>query len=399
MAGALNEIAQADIVPAIMPQVGAFPGVDRNLLTLMQTPPGPESPYARRLHETSQALIGEPEEIAGALQSSRRRYDDAVRGKMTAIGRAMDTLSGANRRPENLPALAAAAALLQPTGSIGESIGRAFSATGDKIEQQRAIERQVAGALGRYGIDQADAEMEGAKGDEGFLQKRVSMAQQMENQAGTVQNRSDLNAQRGRQNVLQYAARIGAAELSKDRNRWQFIGNDPKDQTVGVYLDKTTGQKVMGPAAGARGAAEWRYNAWLAAHPNDTAGALDYAAGRRRMSPEQVRASAVSMATRQLGIGADSEEVDERAKEIAESIMGGFEGEEEAMATPAQVPPPAARPQPQPRPAPAGGRGGGRGGPPPAPAKQPPAGFRKAPDGFFYAPDPQRPGKYLKWTG
>jgi len=192
---------------------------------------------------------------------------------------------------------------------------------------------------------------------------------------------------------MQYAGRIGAAQIAADKNRWQFIGNDPQNPSIGRYMDKNAPPGapsiVAGPPASGSGrsaqvpVAQWRYNAWLAVHHGDEAGALDYSAGHRTLSPQQMRSSALSLATRELGPGADPEDINQRAEEIYNTVAGGFEGE-----APQPAPVPAAAPS-----APGGGRGA-------APHQNPPPPeYKQAPDGFFYKPDPARPGKYLKWVG
>ncbi len=63
--------------------------------------------------------------------------------------------------------------------------------------------------------------------------------------------------------------------------------------------------------------------AWMAAHPNDTQGALDYAGGRKKMSPEQINASAYRLAEQENSakITPDGPDVvNRRAAEIAAKI-------------------------------------------------------------------------------
>lgn len=364
MAGALSSIPDSggySMQPAVDyggalssgPAPSYMPGVSPQILSMMNNvPPGPESPYARQLYDTSKAVIGDPDEAAGALQSSRNNYDQAVQAKMSAIQRAMQRLS-VPQGQTNLPLMAGAIGALQPTrtGSIGETIGNAFGAALPQIEKQREIERQLQAALGQGDIDQANTQMQGAQGDETFLDKRFDLANKMENEAGTIQNRADLNTYRTRQGVMQYAGRIGAAEIGANKNRWQYLGQDPNDPTVGQYLDKNapTRTVVAGPAIAPKTSAnvpvaQWRYNAWLAVHPNDSAGALDYSAGHKTMTAEQQRASAMSLAQKELGTGSDPEDINARAQQIYDTVRGGFDGEAAApaaaaaSAAPAQAP-------------------------------------------------------------
>ena len=350
MAGALNTAAAAP-GPAPTPSMayvapnggGALsmnapapsymPGVDPTLLALMNAPPGPESPYARRLADASDALIGDPTETAGALDSARSNYDRAVQGKMSAIQRAMARLTAVPQGQSNMPLLAAARGALQPTrtGSIGETIGNAIGAAMPEVEKQRQVERQLAGTLGYLDVENANTDIQGAQGDEGFLEKRLGLADKFATQAGNVQNRADMANYRTRQSVLQYAGRLGAAQIGANKNRFKFLGNDPQDGSIGRYMDQTNGQVYAGPAArggsgsGNGGVSEWRYNIWLQNHPGDTAGAEDYAAGKRSLSPEKIRAGALSQASRELGVGADKDAINSRAEEITQMVQGGFD--------------------------------------------------------------------------
>lgn len=331
-------------------------GVDpTGILALMNAPPGPESPYARKLSDASDALMGDPKDIAGALDTSRGNYDKAVAGKMTAINRAMARLSGLGQGQVNLPLLAGAAGALQPSGSLGQTLGNAFNAAIPQIEKQRAIERQLAGSMDNLDVAGADTGIDGARGDEGFLEKRIDLADKYASQAGNVQNRADLNNARTRQSVLQYAGRIGAADISANKNRYQFIGSDPQDPMIGRYLDKSTGNTVAGPAATGTGAgataggvAKWKYNMYLASHPGDSAGALDYVAGHKNLTPQQMRSSALSLAQKELGVGADPEEINTRAQQIYDSVNSGFGDEGGGSPEPASAhAAPATGPAPQ----------------------------------------------------
>ena len=365
MAGALNAVAGDDTPMTTVPSMsymggngggpgsgGALsymPGVDPRLLALMNnTSAGPVSPYAKQLSDTSAAILGDPSDVAGALSSSKTNYDKAVQSKMTAINRAMGVLSGLDVGQSNLPLMAAAAGALQPTrtGSIGETIGNSMSAAVPQIEKQRQVQEEMAARIANLGISEGDTGIAGAQGDEGFLEKRLGLANQTANEAGQIQARSDLahaNLQRG---VLQYAGRIGAADVNANKNRYQYLGIDANDPTVGRYLDKSTNQVMAGPAVArpaAPSAAEYKYNIWLKNHPGDTAGALDFSSGHRTMPPEQMRAAALRQAQQELGTGADPKDVDSRARDIYGTISGGFDG-------PAPAAPPAAAPAVTPAP-------------------------------------------------
>lgn len=361
MAGFLSDMGSAPPSPAMQyyggqqPQ-GAlssqpiFPGVDPSILDMMYGSAGPESPYAKQLYETSRDIMGEPKEISGALSSANKNYDQAVEQKKNAIQMAMSRLSALQAgQTTNLPLMAGAVGALQPTrtGSIGETIGNSFAAAIPQIEKQRQIEEGLAQTLSDYGIAGAETGIAGAQGDVTNLDTRLRIADTMANQAGQIQGRQDLITARNRAGVLQYAGRIQSADINANKNRYQYLGNDPQDGTVGRYLDKTTNQVFAGPAVAKQQppAAEWKYNIWLKNHPGDTAGAEDFAAGHRTMPPEQMRAAALRQAQQELGVGADKASVDSRAQELYGEISGGFGGQ----------PAPAPAPQPQGAPAPAGG--------------------------------------------
>lgn len=359
MAGALNTLAgntDTSVSPAVYsnnPPLSSgalaqsyMPGVDPTLMALMNSSSGPISPFAKQLSDTSSALLGDPQDVAGALSSSKTNYDQAVQAKKAAIARAMNVLSNLDNGQSNLPLMAGAAGALQPTrtGSIGETIGNAFSAAIPQIERQRQVQEQLASTLGNLDISSADTGISGAQGDEGYLEKRLGLADTTANEAGQIQARSDLANSNRQRNVLQYAGRIGAADVNANKNRYQYIGNDPNDATVGQYLDKSTGQTVAGPSIvkpNQPSASEYKYNIWLQNHPGDTAGALDYAAGHRTMPPEQMRAAAMRQAQQELGTGADPKDVDSRAQQIYGTISGGFGNEPAPGQSPAPSPAPA----------------------------------------------------------
>lgn len=292
----------------------------------------PPSPLVQSLMDSASELYGKPGEMVGALNSSRTRYNSAVSDKMAAINRAYSLLasmdpSGPGRT--NLPLLAASAGLLQPTrtGTIGESIGNAASGANTAIDHQREIERALAQAMGNNDIEGGSTEIEGATGDNAMLNQRYGNADRMMGQAAQAQGREDLAHARMYGSALQYKGRIDAATINGNKNRWKFIGNDPGDPTVGRYLDQSdpSGLSVMaGPAAGAKptaaGASEWKYKAWLASHPGDTAGALDFVSGHRRMDPAEIHKFSRGEAQRELGQGADEADIAALADKIEQSF-------------------------------------------------------------------------------
>lgn len=298
-------------------------------LTAGLLPPGPQSPAAQRLFDASDAVMGDPAQLPGALSSARSKYDAAVQDKMAAINRAMDMLSGTQNGQSNTPLMAAAAGLLSPTrgGTIGESIGNAFSSALPQIQQQREMQRSLAQAIGNLGIEGAQTGIEGATGDQAALDKRLQISEQMENAGATAQNRADMNAVRQRAAEMQYAGRVSAAQIGADKNRYKQ-GPNTQDGKNSIIFDTQTGQQLLGdpvaPGANDPAArAQWMQNAWLRVHQGDYAGALDYVAGHKTLTDQEIRRSAYTDAERELGVGADKADIDNRAAEISGSIKGG----------------------------------------------------------------------------
>ncbi|HZZ36009.1 MAG TPA: hypothetical protein VFE03_09805 [Caulobacteraceae bacterium] len=98
-----------------------------------------------------------------------------------------------------------------------------------------------------------------------------------------------------------------ARQLVKAKGRSILVGTDP-ETGVGIYFDPDTGEETRGenrlaakPGSGAGGTAtQFKYNAWLSAHPGDRDGALEFSSGRKRMAPEQARAIAAAQASRDM---------------------------------------------------------------------------------------------------
>jgi hypothetical protein len=99
------------------------------------------------------------------------------------------------------------------------------------------------------------------------------------------------------------------------RGLWEpsapIMGDDgkPKTDTTGAPLytwtDRYTGNTRQGPydpASAGRGAgrgssaSQWKYNAWLSAHPNDEQGALDFVGGHKQMGEADITKAAHTMA-------------------------------------------------------------------------------------------------------
>lgn len=88
--------------------------------------------------------------------------------------------------------------------------------------------------------------------------------------------------------------------------KWTLAGTDPSTKEA-VYVNTDTGEEKkgaipLGPKPGTQSTRlsvyQLKQQAYLEAHPNDTQGALDYANGRKNMTPEQIESFAIAQATR-----------------------------------------------------------------------------------------------------
>lgn len=244
-----------------------FSGVDPTMQALMFLPPGPESPYAKKMFDASDALMGDPADTAGALSGNRNKYDAAVQAKMAAIQRAAQRLSSTQADwTTNTPALAAAAGLLgKNRGGIGGRIGDMFSASIPAIENQRALQLKLAGALGDLDISGGDTGIEGAKGDEGFLEKRFDLADKFANQAAQTQGRADLAAARKYAADRQYQGKVATSQnapLGASSGLYGMLPNDFASKMVGI--ENTSGDPAAkNPYSSATGDGQFINSTWL----------------------------------------------------------------------------------------------------------------------------------------
>lgn len=177
------------------------------------------SANARKMQQQGEQLI--TEDPAGALSQASANKDAMRQAQIKKINDAMGILQAANARV-NLPMVAIGSALLSPTrtGSFGESIGNAGTASIPAFQQQRKNEMDVA----NLGIKSAEVASEGAKeGYQDFL-TRFGLGRQLESGAeaenlrrilaNSAIQRANIAAQGGvdRANIGA-AARIGAANI------------------------------------------------------------------------------------------------------------------------------------------------------------------------------------------
>ena len=133
------------------------------------------------------------------------------------------------------------------------------------------------------------------------------------------------------------------------RENLQYIGNN--SEGLPVYLDRRTGKERVGSTpisakASVRGPSvtEWKYNAWLAAHPEDAdtnegkQRALDFAGGKRQMSDAEMNKSAYSMAQKEvkdMAIPPPNPQLytEQRAKQIVEFFRSNTKKQSEARSS------------------------------------------------------------------
>jgi hypothetical protein len=156
----------------------------------------------------------------------------------------------------------------------------------------------------------------------------------------------------------------------------QFMTN-AAGETVFVRKGRTQAEAVTNPDGktplkaqkfGAHGASasvfQQKYQAYLAAHPNDTAGALAYAQGTKQVDPATELRIATDVARKEMGNAPDptigtqaqrdaySQAVSRRAQEIIQSWRQPQQGAGSAAPMPQpQAPVPTAQPAPRPAPA------------------------------------------------
>jgi hypothetical protein len=153
-------------------------------------------------------------------------------------------------------------------------------------------------------------------------------------------------------------------------------GQDPNDPTKtvdGTYtFDSTTGEKTFEPgvsvsrpgggthaAGGGNSVYQQKLTAYRTLYPNDEAGALAYASGRKQLSDAELNRAAVSLAGREFATSVMAPDkkaaaINQRAAQISQQLRQGFSGGPVPSAAapavpstaPATVQPPAQRPPP-----------------------------------------------------
>jgi hypothetical protein len=126
---------------------------------------------------------------------------------------------------------------------------------------------------------------------------------------------------------------------------------DPNDPSKTIYghnwLPSAGGETKFYPSEAtpmprnsgqaAQSATQWKYNAWIAVHPGDQQGALDFVAGHKAMDPADAAKFATGEAQRELP-GASADVIDKRAKDILGNVTSAF-GTAEPKPAPAAAAP------------------------------------------------------------
>lgn len=146
-----------------------------------------------------------------------------------------------------------------------------------------------------------------------YIDTGIPSESALQNERTAARDKSTAAYQQGELEVRREANRI--AEEQKGRGYWEpsapVLGPDGKpklDEKSGAplytwtnrYDASQTRQGPYDPQVGSKGkgetASQWKYDAWLAAHPDDKQGALDFVAGHKQMGEGDVIKSAHAMA-------------------------------------------------------------------------------------------------------
>lgn len=148
------------------------------------------------------------------------------------------------------------------------------------------------------------------------------------------------------------SGQLEVARIKAEQENSTYLGpSDDPENPGSVFLNRRTGETEVKPVKVAakpstkgQSPTEFKYNAWLAVHPGDRAGALDYVAGHKQLTPQEMAKGASQLAQRELGTNADPADLDARAKVIFANMQTAF-GTATKPAAPA---PPAASVAPKP---------------------------------------------------
>lgn len=372
---------QAALPPNAQPAVGTMPPGGMSA-------PGPGGPGGsfpgmppELVHAVKDSLLSAPDKptflqsVLGVDSNTAQRVSASLATGLTSVGQNW-----------NKPGLAAFA------GSAGAAIGG-----GNKEQQQQTVNRQTAlkEAIAAYSANNMAAyhksladyhEAVANQGKYSLIPAEGGGAISYNSRTGEVIPRPDVKLG-AKPDTL---ARVGAQDRATDvragimnQGQWRDLGPTPANspQQGSVIMNAKTGEMKVVPqeidrtkGGNAGGVTAWKYNTWLAAHPGDHEGALQYAGGHKGMTDQDITKAALNFARGDLkddpSTGADRDKlIRDRAEQYADLIKKGFTpptqagtaavtgqapGQPAAPAAPAQ-PAPAAQPA-QPAPAAAGGQ-------------------------------------------
>ncbi len=137
-----------------------------------------------------------------------------------------------------------------------------------------------------------------------FGQGLGNMQEIQQEQMKAQMAQQNLNYQRNLENK-----RIGIEQQNADTNKG--------------YKEARINQLNALASSGGKGSvSQWKYNTWLAAHPDDTEGALAYASGHKTMDDAAINKNAVTMASKDaLGIDPDGEMTPEEKTAAYKSLL------------------------------------------------------------------------------
>lgn len=170
---------------------------------------GGSSPSVQQQSQFAESMRGaNPGATLGALQQARSQDADI---KAQRIQQAMSILqANKDSQTTNLPLLAAAGAMLAPTrtGGFSESLGNAMTAAVQPTQVDRTRDTNLAGAMGRLGIEGSDVPLQNDMANIGDFWRQMQLAEQAGSSAALADTRTGIarEAQTSRENVAQIRA-------------------------------------------------------------------------------------------------------------------------------------------------------------------------------------------------
>ena len=283
-----------------------YGGMDPMALMLAMQGYGAQTPPAevQNLSQSSQAMLGTPQEMTGALSRLGAARDAAAQQKISSIDRAMSILSSAGAGGPDLVRLMSGSAMMGPTrtGTFGESMSNAGMATAQALQQQRELDRQRAIEQAQLVMQQGAVPGELAQQQAADFYKRIGLGQTLGEWAARAQASNAMANARLGGAAINAGARITAAQLAagSKTGRYKLLGTTA-DGTGGVYLDTVTGAQSIGPAVQQHTTDfESKYAIAKELYPNDPQLAYQAAIGKREPSQQDLKIAADKLATQRL---------------------------------------------------------------------------------------------------